>query len=359
MKIGILTLHSQINYGGVLQAWAMQKALEEQGHDAIILDRRDYDFEDDINLVRDGGIKLWFKAIVRMALGLGAWERYLRARRTLKFINENLKLSSYHFSSWQDVPNVLGVDELSVGSDQVWNSYNCRDGFYLLEGAPKIPAVSYAACFGMKEIPADQIDMYRIGLKRFYKIGVREQEAVEICKELGFNAIHECDPTLLVSKGAWNQLLDKSKTHVSNIVCYFVSINIMDVWDEIVEFAEGNKIYIRILVNSCALPFGKILPWLNWHFRRRSKYVCLMAAAGPKEFVQTFYEASAVVSDSFHALMFSYIFDKAVRNIRPTTKNRQGMFGRITEFISSGKHNRARVVDSLKEGLEETKIYVL
>ena len=38
MRIGILTFHSQLNYGGVLQCWALKKALEDMGHEAVVLD---------------------------------------------------------------------------------------------------------------------------------------------------------------------------------------------------------------------------------------------------------------------------------------------------------------------------------
>jgi hypothetical protein len=37
MKIGILTLPLHTNYGGILQAYALQNVLENMGHEVIII----------------------------------------------------------------------------------------------------------------------------------------------------------------------------------------------------------------------------------------------------------------------------------------------------------------------------------
>ena len=39
MKIGILTLRLHNNYGGILQAYALQKVLQQMGHDATLIDK--------------------------------------------------------------------------------------------------------------------------------------------------------------------------------------------------------------------------------------------------------------------------------------------------------------------------------
>lgn len=40
MKIGILTLQLHTNYGGILQAYALQTVLERMGHEVVVLNKR-------------------------------------------------------------------------------------------------------------------------------------------------------------------------------------------------------------------------------------------------------------------------------------------------------------------------------
>lgn len=40
MRIGILTLPPNANYGGILQAYALQTVLEGQGHQVVVFDRQ-------------------------------------------------------------------------------------------------------------------------------------------------------------------------------------------------------------------------------------------------------------------------------------------------------------------------------
>lgn len=86
MKIGILTLHSQLNYGGVLQCWALQIALERMGHEVVVLDR--WLDRKNAHLTRGYnqlGILGWIKLIFRSVLGLGDWGIMIRSKKTQDF----------------------------------------------------------------------------------------------------------------------------------------------------------------------------------------------------------------------------------------------------------------------------------
>ena len=116
MKLGILTFHSQQNYGGVLQCFALKAALEAKGDEVVIVDR-------------------WLDPQRRLLLGVlsGSWFyvlRYLiavlrrrqplapliRAVRSIRFV-KGVGVTPYHFVDWKDAPQDLGVDCLVVGSD--------------------------------------------------------------------------------------------------------------------------------------------------------------------------------------------------------------------------------------------------
>ena len=343
MNVGILTFHSQLNYGGVLQCWALQTVLEKMGHDVVVIDRwlqaDNLDLECGFNKCR---IRFWAKFLLRLILGLGDWARLQRARKTMRFIKTHLKLTPYHFVEWEDAPKDLGIDMLVVGSDQVWHCGDWGDPrAYLLVGAPKIPAIAYAASFGMASLPEwlnrDKqilaLPAYKEGLKRFSAISCRESEGVAICKSMGFEAAHVVDPTLL----AW---LDGEKAKKKNeLVCYFMSESLDDYIDDLAEFANKNLCAVKIFTKDPPLlPIPKNLNTLmqnrNRNRKRISSNVQVMASASPAEFFDAFKTANYVISDSFHALMFSICFGCNVRILRPRSEFRKSMFARIEEFAN-------------------------
>ena len=352
MKIGILTFHSQLNYGGVLQCWALQTALERMGHEVVVIDRW---HNPDNSLLECGynkfGLKQWIKLLIRLLLGLGDFSQWQRVKRTKKFLKAKLNLTPYHFVDWNDAPKNLDLDIIVVGSDQVWH---CGDwgnpAAYLLEGGPDIPAVSYAASFGLSELPHEFSELFKRGLSRFKAISCREREGVEICSKLGFCAEHVVDPTLL----AWGAAARSVEPQKRELVCYFLSEKLVDHIDELVDFARKNHCKVKVLMNSAwiaAFPSSirsvKSLVRM-WKVRMFSG-VEIMDGAGPAEFYQAFKSATWVVSDSFHALMFSIINGCNVRIIRPTSEFRRRMFARIEEFAL---HTQGPlVVDSVSDAL--------
>ena len=358
MKVGILTFHSQLNYGGGLQCWALQTVLEKMGHEVVVIDRWLEDGRNINNTVYDRmGCRQWARFWVRTLLGLGDLNDWLRVRKTKKWLKSRLNLTSYHFVDWKEAPDSLDVDKIVVGSDQVWHCGDWGDPrAYLLVGAPKIPAIAYAASFGMASLPEwlnrdmqiPVLPTYKEGLKRFSAISCRESEGVSICKSLGFEAAHVVDPTLL----AW---LDGDKGAKKNeLVCYFMSENVDDHIDELADFAIRNCCTVKILMNDSPLqPIPKSVRMLVQNRKRNKKIVSsnlqVMASASPAEFFDAFKTAKYVISDSFHALMFSICFDCNVRILRPKSESRKTMFARIEEFANHANGNL--LVDTVHDAL--------
>ncbi len=354
MKIGILTFHSQLNYGGVLQCWALQTALKKMGHEVVVIDR----WLTPDNWLLDRGtnkwnVRQWVKFWVRSLLGLGDLSAWRRIRRTKKFIDQCLNLTPYHFVEWGDAPKDLGVDLLVVGSDQVWHCGDWGDPrVYLLEGAPQIPAIAYAASFGMTEIPyyitkvcseVEVLPLYKAGLAKFKALSCRESEGVELCSKLGVGAVHVVDPTLLLDVDGWHKLIAKSvlgvKCRKRQLLCYFLSEDVNQSLPMLNEFAEQNNYNVDVFVDqgvSFPLPmpvsFGKVKQWFKGVWSKWFGRVKVRDSAGPLEFISALASADGVVSDSFHALMFSIIFKKNVRILKPSTEGRRRMFSRIEEF---------------------------
>lgn len=339
MKIGILTFHSQLNYGGVLQCWALQTALEKMGHEVVVIDR----WMDKDNSMLECGYntwrwKWWLKLLVKIGLGLGGLSNWIRVKRTKKFVNRYLKRTPYHFVEWSEAPEELGVDRLVVGSDQVWHCGDWGDPrVYLLEGAPEMPAIAYAASFGMTEVPVEFEEMYKKGLGRFKAISCREAEGEAICRKLGYEAAHVVDPTLLAFYGKEGE----AKGGRKDLVCYFLSEKLDEHWGELEAFARKHDCKVKVLLDGAwilPLPcsWARTKMWLKGIWRKVNPFtrVKVMDAAGPAEFLAAFSGARWVVSDSFHALMFAIINGCDARIIRPSSETRRKMFARIEEFAA-------------------------
>lgn len=351
MRIGILTFHSQLNYGGVLQCWALQTVLEKMGHEVVVIDRW---LHADNHLLECGfnkwRIGFWTKFILRAVMGSGDWAKLQRVRKTKGFLKAYLNLTSYHFVEWKDAPKDLGIDMLVVGSDQVWHCGDFGDpGVYLLQNAPLVPAIAYAASFGFAKIPKfvsekteeciEALPIYKEGLARFSAISCREEEGVNLCRELGFSAVHVLDPTLLLDEAVWHRIVKVQPSKRKRIVCYFMSEDIPSSLAAIGEFVKCGGHEVTVLLNSgIPIPMPttpkKFVNWMRLLSCKHKRHFEILESAGPAEFVNAIANADFVISDSFHALMFSIIFGKNVRILKPKTEMRKRMISRIREIAN-------------------------
>ena len=362
MKIGILTWHSQLNYGGVLQCWALQTALERMGHKAVVIDR----WLDKRNQSLLGEYARWgkrkkLKLFVRGLLGCGDFGLYARHKNTLRFISKDLHRTTYHFFEWNEAPESLGVDLIVVGSDQLWHCNPwTRHDVYLLENAPSLPAITYAMSFGRPDIPKEFMGQFKSGLKRFSAISVRERQAVELVESCGSHATHVADPTILVNPqdvfARFGRPVHGAK---KTVLCYFLSQSIFEVLPDLREFAKLQRcrveIYVDVLYNKSLLPIPRggaaIARRLAAMLEDRLGRITIVRHAGPNEFVSGLSKADAVITDSFHGLMFSAIYGKNIRVLRPQSEFRKLIFGRIEEFVAKYV-NGSCLADSVQAALK-------
>lgn len=345
MKVGLLTFHSQLNYGGILQAWAGQYILHTLGHDVRMVDR----WCDRRNATLRGpfvrmSVKSWCSFLLHMAFGCGQGAQAIRHWRTMRFVRETMRLTPYHFYSWHDLKGKdLSLDRLVVGSDQVWHCGDWGDpSVYLLEGAPQdLRAIAYAASFGLRVIPSDWVERFRVGLRRFDAISVREAEGIALAASVGVVATHVLDPTQLVPANIWKKLAfgdtPPQRPKHKRLVCYLLSVDSKRIWSLLERFALLHNCKVQIFRDGPYAVSGKPCALLGqFAFRLRTCLSPVQAdiAAGPHEFLQAFAQADWILSDSFHALMFATLFNKNVRILRPDTLSRRGMFARIEEFAA-------------------------
>lgn len=341
VKVGILTLHSQLNYGGVLQAYALQETIKAFGHEVMIIDRTMVRGKGNLRgITGSRSVVNWINFIGRGILGFGDFADLKRRLKTYRFINQVLNLSPYSFFLWNEAPKSLGVDILIVGSDQVWNPTDSDVlATHLLEKAPKVDAISYAASFGIKQIPAELEKRYCAGLSKFRKISVRETEGVRIVQNLGYVATKVIDPVLISDVKIWDRLSNAATVQKKCLFCYFLSVKLDSVATELCRFAHQQNAIIKVFSQDGCIELpssrAELLRTPVSALKQRLSPLKMQSAAGPDEFVSALRSCTWVATDSFHALAFSILFKKNVRVIKPTDKSRKGMFARIEETVSN------------------------
>lgn len=196
MRVGILTFHHVLNYGALLQLFALQETLKNLGHDAIVVDVRKFN-RNRHPLLGGYGIKS------------GHFLEFLKNKpsqcrkynRFKYFRHEYLNLSKYHNSLLEFQNSKEMVDAFVVGSDQVWNDKYGRASIllYTLNGIKDDDTlnISYAASAGRANV--DKEFFANPGFEKFDAISVRDtftQNLVSQCSNRKSQIV--LDPTLLI-----------------------------------------------------------------------------------------------------------------------------------------------------------------
>ncbi|MFI3319815.1 MAG: polysaccharide pyruvyl transferase family protein [Rikenellaceae bacterium] len=222
MKIGIQTLQLNTNYGGILQAYALQTVLQRMGHDASVITKFSifafplwmYPLALGFRLVKK--YILGQKNIVIFNVKKRKEEAVIVRQHTQRFIDTYInKLECERFIS---LPENC-VDAIVVGSDQVWRPRYfgkkiIADAYLEFARGWDIKRLSYAASFGTAEweYSESQTAKCKELIAKFDAVSVREESAVGLCKDhFGVEAQHLLDPTMLLSKEDYIASVEKSR----------------------------------------------------------------------------------------------------------------------------------------------------
>ena len=313
MKIAILTQPLHSNYGGILQAYALQTILKEEGHDVVTIDRRKGYPSFKLLIFRIGS---FFKCIIRKYIKrehnyilcnpFKRGEYYVHPVPVYDnsllndFITKNIKLSTPIYSTHELKKYIRHnhIDCVIVGSDQVWReAYSPWITNYFLDflgdkNKCNIKRYAYAASFGVSDnaISKDNIKKRSTLIRLFDRVSVRENSAIEYLEKT-FNydkASIVLDPTLLLSNETYYKLMEKRDCHATGIVSYILDNNI-------------EKEYI---VSDIAKKIGKQQTKLTIRPTDTLKLVSV------SKWLSSFAYADFIVTDSFHGCVFSIIFQK-------------------------------------------------
>lgn len=293
MRIGILTVPFNNNYGGFLQAYALKKVLQNMGHEVVFINRR-------------RNKKTNLRVIIKKNLiKLGVCKDRIKeiSKYTEQFQKKYLYPYTEEYFTSQEIKKCLGYkfDYIIVGSDQVWRyklAGDSIDDFFcnFLNGT-NIPHFSYAASMGTDELeyPQEKIDVCTKLLKGFKAVSVREQSAKDILKTY-FDVSDVqvvIDPTLLLDKQDYIDLFKKNfdKPQKSYVFTYMLDEK-KELRETIDDFASKHQLdIVNLRAQTGNLKDIKIIePVEKW--------------------LSSLYYSDYVVTDSFHGVVFSLIFNK-------------------------------------------------
>lgn len=308
MRIGIYTLPLNYNYGGLLQAYALQTVLERMGHEITIINRQLHPKEAFWYRPREKARRIVCKYLLRRKDIRVFQENYeakvypLISKNTQKFIDQYLHTITISASS--ELHDGM-FDAIVVGSDQIWrrafhnSKKKCYDSFLAFAENWKIKRIAYAASFGVDYWEYNDVDTKRCAelVKLFDAVSVREEAGVNLCYEhLGVKAGHVLDPTMLLQKEDYIRLFEAQGTPQSsgNLLCYILDETPFAT--EVINTIEQRMGLHRFHVNSRADN-----TWATVEDRIQPPV---------EQWLRGFYDAEYVVTDSFHACVFSILFGK-------------------------------------------------
>lgn len=281
MRVSILTHPLGANYGGILQAFALSKYLQNMGYEVFVFNRNA-----DMPFV---------KRMVKAIMVLLHHPRYNnpRYRHLVRFVKQHIPYTKPLYSKVQmtDFVSQNNVQTVIVGSDQVWRAgFALNYGYdYFLDFAPKgVTKLSYAASFGLSEweYTEEQSQKIRQLVDSFKAVSVREDEGVKLCwKYMGVKAEHVLDPTMLLRAEDYAPITSPRIVPEDYVFVYWLG-SAEEKQKAIIHANLKDKKLVDISLRGSD-PLMPVEDWLSY-----------------------IKHADQVVTDSFHGCVFSILFGK-------------------------------------------------
>ncbi len=356
MRIGILTLPLHTNYGGILQAYALCKVLNDAGHEAEVI-YLVYPFMPTL--------KTWAKKLKGFIKGSRVdWlyeYRYVKkmAPATLytnEFINERIPHTTEVRNKKSLRRLVKKYDTIVVGSDQVWRPLYAQylDIFFcsFLPNPSQTKCIVYAASFGTDKVeyPIWQQKCCAQYIQRFKAVSVRESSGVDLIKRYGWNCepFVALDPTLLLPNKEYQCLLNRTSEEKNNRKLFYYMLDMTENKKQLVD-----DIGIRKNLDPFTV-FEKEYSYRDDVIRPQKPV---------EDWLKGFVDASMVITDSFHGCVFSIIFNRPFIVIANASRGQSrfisllSLFGLEDRLIKSTNKDEAFLVS--QQSIDWDKVNML
>lgn len=312
MRIGILTLPLHTNYGGILQAYALQTVLERMGHKVVVFDTPN---RMPLPPLKDIP-KCFLKRIIKKILGRNQkiFYEYYQNKKVIPVVSQNTQRFINSYIHRQEIRDFNELDEKSydaivVGSDQVWRPLyfvpgwrwqEIENAFLSFASKWNIKRLSYAASFGTDDWEYTDLQTRRCKalLQVFDAISVRETNGVTLCKKyFDIDSVHVLDPTMLLNEADYSIFFQKANTPKSNgtLLNYILD-----------ETEKSSALIMNVANQKFLRAFSVNNPYENDETKPLNERI----KPSVEKWLRGFYDAEFVITDSFHACVFSILFKK-------------------------------------------------
>lgn len=298
-KVGLITYYGE-NYGGMLQAYALQQYVQNLNFDCQIISN-DFLYVPNKkqwhsqllrnlkSLLHNPSSYLQKRKIIRSFAGISA----KKSEKFGEFLRQYISLDHNGYACYQQfLDNPPAYDIYLCGSDQIWNPNLYHDnGFYFAGFAPENALkIAYASSIGVSHITNAQAAFMKPFLSRMDCISTRETDGSAIAEKLTGKQVRTViDPTLLLNAEQWSKVAAKPLIQEPYIFCYFFGERnyYENIKQQVKEMTGYQLVSIPFVARDFASDDEKIYD------------------AGPAEFISLIQNAKLVITDSFHATAFS------------------------------------------------------
>lgn len=304
MKIALVIFRLGPSHGSILQTFALTRTLEKLGHEVTIIDRQkpiDY-FSASITIFKRFGSKILGRHKGPFFY-FGEYSPQVMSNLDV-FVNEELKKRRFlRVRTERQLSKIVNqnYEVYIIGSDQVWRPKFVYDIYYyylnFLPSSDRAKRIAYAPSFGVDfwEYTEEQTKKCKELAQLFNAISVREYTGVNLCeKYLGVSAVHVIDPTMLLQQNDYEMLIHQIDNTKENYIAYSV-----------LDDTEKTKEILHKVSNKLRLPLKRINRDPK-SLDKKERYI----EPGIESWLSGIRNASFVVTDSFHATVFSIIFNK-------------------------------------------------
>jgi hypothetical protein len=313
MKIGIISYHNSVNYGAVLQIFALKTTLEKMGAEVSVIDYRAIASEyGEFSLRKSIENNSFIKALAKFLYYNLIAKKSIKDRKE-KFDDFTIRYFNFspHYKSLNEFEKLNKYDAIICGSDQIWNP-EITNGFdpmlFCDFNSDRVRKYSYAASVGDVMIISteDKKTVFLNLIKNFEQVSVREQDLADFISEnTEINPLVTLDPTLLLNAKEYDKVEDTKNTKKDYVLIYQLS-RYPKTLEVAKQLAKENNLQIIEIINN---------PYI------RNKNKLMQFSASPAEFVNLMKNANYIITNSFHGTVFSIIFRKNFYTIVSRVRN--------------------------------------
>lgn len=338
-KVAIVTLYDNTNFGNRIQNYAVQTYFKSMGFCVTtVIDKLQ---TKPAKIDRDP-IKILKRAAHVVLQHMGFEKEQTKRKKLLAQRRRYMKAFSDEYLTTTSPVNYRHLprdfskrfDYFVVGSDQVWHGWKndiCELEYFFLMFADPSQRLTIAPSFGFDEFPQKNLSTYKKGLGGFEYLSVREERGAELIEELtGKEATVLLDPTMLIDTSEWLKILKKPSQYIDDNYVFVYSLGGFkgEIMDKTRNLADELDLKVIDIMDIDS----------DYYIHTR-----------PDEFLYWIHNARLVVTDSFHASVFSILFNRPF--VVTERLDIKGMGSRLdtlfNKFGITGRH-----FDELKDGFD-------